>query len=131
MLKNAPLVTVLIAEDISRAKKFYNEKLGLSSPDMPVPEDSAAFECGNGTMLYMYEREGGTKADHTVGTWLVSDIEKTVEDLRAKGVSFEQYDLPNLKTDERGIAVSEEGGARSAWFKDTEGNILSITEIPS
>jgi predicted enzyme related to lactoylglutathione lyase len=128
MLANAPVMAILPAVDIKRAKKFYGEKLGLRSPDMPVPEDGAAFVSGDGTMLYMYEREGGTKADHTVGGWLVEDIEDAVEKLRERGVVFERYDLPGLKTDERGIA--ESGGAKSAWFRDTEGNILALTEMP-
>jgi hypothetical protein len=78
-------------------------------------------------MLYPYEREGDTNADHTVAGWLVEDVEKTVEELRDKGVVFELYDMPGLKTDERGIA--ESGPTKSAWFKDSEGNILSIIEL--
>jgi predicted enzyme related to lactoylglutathione lyase len=128
MLKDAPVAAILPAVEIQRAKKFYSEKLGLRSADMPVPADGAAFECGDCTLLYLYERAGGTKADHTVAGWLVEDIEQVVEDLRGRGVIFEEYDMPGLKTDERGIA--EGGGARSAWFKDTEGNILAITETP-
>lgn len=127
MLREARMAAILPAVDIERARKFYSEKLGLPTPDMPVPEDGAVFESGGGTMLYLYEREGGTKADHTVAGWLVEDLEKTVKELRENGVVFEQYDMPGLKTDERGIA--EAGGARSAWFKDTEGNILAITEM--
>jgi predicted enzyme related to lactoylglutathione lyase len=129
MLKEARVAAILPAVDIKRARRFYSETLGLPTPDMPVPEDGAAFESGDCTMLYLYEREGGTKADHTVAGWLVEDIEKTVKELRENGVVFEQYDMPGLKTDERGIA--EGGGAKSAWFKDTEGNILAITEIPT
>jgi catechol 2,3-dioxygenase-like lactoylglutathione lyase family enzyme len=129
MLKSAPLAAILPATDIQRARKFYSEKLGLPSPDMPVPEDGAVFESGNCTLLYLYERADGTTADHTVAGWLVEDVEKAVEELRERGVVFEQYDRPDLKTDERGIA--ESGGAKSAWFKDTEGNILAITQIPA
>jgi predicted enzyme related to lactoylglutathione lyase len=120
-------MAILAVVDVERAKTFYREKLGLRPSDMPVPADSALFEGGDGTWLYVYEREGGTKADHTVAGWLVDDVEETVEDLRARGVVFEQYDMPGLKTDERGIA--EIGGAKTAWFKDSEGNILAITEM--
>jgi predicted enzyme related to lactoylglutathione lyase len=127
MLKEARVAAILPAVDIKRAKRFYSEKLGLPTPDMPVPEDGAAFVSGDRTMLYLYERENGTKADHTVAGWLVEDVEKAVDELREKGVVFERYDMPGLKTDERGIA--ESGGAKSAWFKDTEGNILAITEL--
>jgi len=127
MLRDARVAAILPAVDIERAKKFYLEKLGLRSAHIPVPEDGAAFECGDGTMLYLYERESGTKADHTVAGWLVEDVERAVEELRERGVVFEQYDVPGLKTDERGIAKNGEG--RSAWFKDTEGNILAIAEM--
>jgi predicted enzyme related to lactoylglutathione lyase len=118
---------MLVATDIERAKKFYSEKLGLRSPELPIPEDGAAFVSGDGAMLYLYQREDGTKADHTQAGWMVEDLEQTMAELREKGVSFEQYDMPGLKTDERGIAESE--GNRSAWFKDTEGNILALVEM--
>jgi catechol 2,3-dioxygenase-like lactoylglutathione lyase family enzyme len=128
MLANAPVSAILVATDIERAKKFYIGNLGLRLVETSgSPEDGAMFKSGDGTMLYLYEREGGTKADHTVAGWLVADIEKAVEGLSERGVVFEQYDMPGLKTDERGIAV--EGPAKSAWFKDTEGNILAITEL--
>lgn len=127
MLADAPIQAILVAADIERAKKFYVEKLGLQPVDAPLPEDGAAFESGKGTWLYMYEREGGSRADHTVAGWMVDDVETAVAELRKRGVVFQQYDVPGLKTDERGIAVS--GPAKSAWFKDTEGNILAVTEM--
>jgi predicted enzyme related to lactoylglutathione lyase len=127
MLGNAPMAAMLVATDLERATEFYSEKLGLRSAHMPVPEDGAAFVSGDGGMLYLYEREDGTKADHTQVGWMVEDVEEAVAQLREKGIVFEQYDMPGLKTDERGIA--ESGGARSAWFKDTEGNILALVEM--
>jgi len=127
MLRNAPVSAILPAADIERAKAFYMEKLGLRSINVPG-EGMASFECGDGTMLNLYEREGGTKADHTVAGWLVDDIEKTVDELSERGVVFERYEMPGMETDERGIAESD--GMKGAWFKDTEGNILSLAEIP-
>jgi catechol 2,3-dioxygenase-like lactoylglutathione lyase family enzyme len=127
MLANAPVSAILVAEDINRAMRFYVEKLGLRPVELPgVPEDSALFGCGDGTMLYVYEREGGSKAEHTVAGWRVDDIEIAVAELRQAGVVFEQYEMAGLKTDARGIA--ESGGVKSAWFKDSEGNILAISE---
>jgi catechol 2,3-dioxygenase-like lactoylglutathione lyase family enzyme len=127
MLADAPIQAILVAADIERAKKFYVEKLGLKPVDAPLPEDGAAFESGKGTWFYVYERGAGSKADHTVAGWMVDDVEKAVAELRERGVEFERYDMPGLKTDERGIAVS--GPAKSAWFKDSEGNILAVTEM--
>jgi catechol 2,3-dioxygenase-like lactoylglutathione lyase family enzyme len=127
MLKDAPLAAILPAKDIERAKRFYRDKLGLRPAEMVVPPDSAVF-VSDGAMLYVYERPGGTKADHTVAGWMVANLEKTMEALRERGVVFERYDMPGLKTDERGIA--EQAGMKGAWFKDSEGNILSISEVP-
>ncbi|MGD2157411.1 MAG: VOC family protein [Anaerolineales bacterium] len=127
MLKDSPVSAILPAEDIERAKKFYTEILDLQSVDTSFP-GTASFKCGDGTMLYLYEREGGTKADHTVAGWVVDDVEKAVDMLSERGLEFEQYDLPGLKTDERGIA--ESNGMKGSWFKDSEGNILSFTELP-
>lgn len=126
MLRDVPVMAILPAEDIDRARAFYAEKLGLRLADDPLVGDDLLFEGGDGTKLYVYKKEGGTKADHTVAGWLVEDVEEAVNDLREKGVVFETYDMPGLKTDERGIA--ELGGVQGAWFKDTEGNILGITE---
>ncbi len=127
MLRDARIMAILPAVDIERAKAFYTEKLGLRPADGPTVGGDAAFEGSDGTLLYVYEREAGTKAEHTAAGWMVSDIETVVDQLRDRGVEFEQYDLPSLKTDERGIA--ELAGSRTAWFKDTEGNILAINEF--
>jgi catechol 2,3-dioxygenase-like lactoylglutathione lyase family enzyme len=126
MLANSPVAAILPAVDLERAKKFYEEKLGLRPIDAPGP-GGAMFECGQGTQLYLYQRDTATKADHTVAGWQVENIEEVVRALRERGVVFEQYDLPSLKTDEHGIATM--GPTKSAWFKDTEGNILSIGEF--
>jgi catechol 2,3-dioxygenase-like lactoylglutathione lyase family enzyme len=127
MLRDAPVVAILPAADIERAKRFYLETLDLRRADVPAPGNDVIFECGEGTLLYIYEREAGTKADHTVAGWLVEDVEEAVEELGERGVVFERYDMPGLKTDERGIA--EIDGDKTAWFKDPEGNILAITEM--
>lgn len=88
--------------------------------------DGALFEAGRGSQLYLYQR-APTKADHTAATFTVENIEQVVDDLAARGVVFEQYDMGELKTDARGIATF--GPIKSAWFKDTEGNILGIVSM--
>jgi len=125
MLANSRVAAILPAVDLARAKEFYEKKLGLLLVDTPVA--GAMFEGGQGTVLALYPRETPTKADHTVAGWVVDDIEAVVDALRKRGVVFEQYDMPGMKTDERGIATL--GPGKSAWFKDTEGNILSIFEV--
>ena len=129
MLSNAPIMTILPAADIDRAQAFYADTLGLPTPDMPVPGDAALFECGEGTLLYIYHVPQGTQAEHTVAGWMVQDFDTTMRDLRERGITFERYDMPNLKTDDHGVA--EMDGAQVAWFKDSEGNILSITSMPA
>lgn len=125
MLNNSPIRPTIPVADLNRAKKFYEITLGLK----PVPDDNnettpgiAVFECGNSTLIELYER-GPSKADHTVATFEVSNIEEEVNVLRGKGVNFEEYDMPEIKT-QNGIAT--QGSMKAAWFKDSEGNILCI-----
>ncbi len=124
MLSSAQLVTVFPAVDLDRAKKFYTEKIGLR-----VSEEFSSgiiFESEDrGYNIYIYKR-GPTKADHTVASFIVDDVEKEVKDLKEKGVVFEEYDLPQTKTVD---SIATSGEMKSAWFKDTEGNIISVTSM--
>jgi len=124
MLTNAMVAPTLPAVDIKRARKFYEEKLGLKVV-MEDPSPGIMIQCGQGTMLYVYQR-AATKADHTVASFKVDDLEAEVKELKAKGVKFEEYNLPGMKT-VNGIATM--GKMKAAWFKDTEGNILGITQM--
>jgi predicted enzyme related to lactoylglutathione lyase len=121
MLGSYPVAATLPAVDIKRATKFYTEVLGLKAKELG--EGAVLFEAGNGTQIFMYQR-GATKAEHTAASFYVDDIDKVVDGLIAKGVTFEQYDMGDLKTDARGIAAV--GPSKAAWLKDTEGNILSL-----
>jgi len=120
MLANFRAVATLPAVDIERARKFYEGKLGLKAAE--ANENELRYECGMGTVIYLYKR-GATKADHTALAFLVDNLEQEVKELRARGVVFEEYDLPGLKT-VNGIA--ELGTEKAAWFKDSEGNILGV-----
>ena len=128
MLGNFPITPSLPVTDLNRARRFYEDKLGLkpewSHADMPFPD--VMYRCGGGTMLYIYQRSTPTKADHTTCAWKVDDIEKEMRELRAKGIMFEEYDMPGLKTT-NGIATW--GKDKSAWFKDPDGNILSLAQM--
>lgn len=127
MLTNAPVVPQIPVVDFNRAVRFYQDTLGLA-PMMVVNEAGiATFACGGGTQLMLYQR-GPTTADHTVAAFVVEDVEQSVRDLAARGVTFEQYDYPELKTDAQGIA--QMGPGKVAWFKDTEGNILAVGTAP-
>ena len=122
MLTKTAVAPTLPAVDLARARKFYEGVLGLRVAR--ATNGSIWFESGKGTNLLLYEREA-TKADHTAAGFLVGDVEKTVRDLRKRGVVFEEYDLPGIKTVD-GIATLED--QKAAWFKDTEGNILALAQ---
>ncbi len=129
MLSNSKIAPTLPVVDLKRARRFYKETLGLKI-NMEDPY-GVMFESEDGSMLYIYQR-GQTKADHTVVSFGVKDVESEVKELRRKGIKFEEYDIPemSLKT-VNGIAswTGEEWETKSAWFKDTEGNILGVTQM--
>ncbi|MCE7946551.1 MAG: VOC family protein [Chloroflexi bacterium CFX4] len=120
MLANYNLTPTIPAADLGRARRFYERVLGLT----PVQEsaDGIIYRCGQ-TELLLYPTTNAGTAQHTLMAWMVDDIEAVVAHLRAQGVVFEEYDFPNLKT-VNGIA--ELASERSAWFKDSEGNILAV-----
>ena len=122
MLGSSKVAATIPAVDIQRAEEFYTRVLGLSVALRPQ-EGVLILEAGAGSQIMIYEREA-TKAEHTAATFEVKDLERVVDDLAAKGVQFEQYDFDDFKTDERGIAEME--GAKMAWLKDPEGNILAL-----
>jgi len=123
MLGSSPVYCTMPAVDIQRAKEFYTQKLGLKFIEIPGADTGAMFEAGDGTRIILYEREA-SKAEHTAATFSVDDVEVIVDGLTARGVVFEQYDLDEIKTDQRGIAVL--GNIKAAWFYDSEGNIIGI-----
>ena len=126
MLSNSMVYPILPAVDIKRARKFYEEKLGLKVV-MEDPSPGIMLQCGQGTMMYVYQR-AATKADHTVASFKVDNVEAEVKELKSKGVKFEDYDLPKM-----GIktvnSIATMGNMKGAWFKDTEGNILSLVQM--
>jgi catechol 2,3-dioxygenase-like lactoylglutathione lyase family enzyme len=128
MLKNGRVATRLPAQNLERARAFYAEKLGLE----PVEERKGGlrYVCAAGEFA-LFESTGTASGAHTQMGWEVDDIEATVRELRARGVVFEEYDLPGLKTvggiaDIEGNYPSKGSGERGAWFRDSEGNMLGI-----
>lgn len=110
-------------DDISKAKEFYGQTLGLN-----VTEEHGMLqlEIANGSKVLVYPKPNHTPATYTILNFPVSNIEQTVDDLTDAGVVFEKYDSEYLKTDERGIM--RQGGPLIAWFKDPAGNILSVLD---
>jgi len=122
MLSTAPIRAYIPVSDVSRARKFYEEKLGLK----PKQEFAGGviYECG-GYEVFMYPTPNAGTSKASQAFWQVTDVEAEVADLKARGVKFEEYDLPGMKM-ENSIATG--GGAKTAWFKDTEGNIMAISQ---
>ena len=128
MLTNAKIHPTLPAVDLDRAKKFYEGTLGLKVI-MEDPSPGVLLQAGEGSTIYIYERTA-TKADHTVAGFSVKDVEATVKGLKTKGVVFEDVDDPGLKTVESIATMTTPAGEfKGAWFKDTEGNILAVTNM--
>ena len=121
MLGNSAAIATIAVKDIQRAKKFYEEALGLTP--LPSPQKEVAnYQTGNSKILVYKSQFAGTNKA-TVATWELSDVESVVSQLKSKGVRFEHYDLPGmtLKGD-----VHTAGGFKAAWFKDPDGNILAL-----
>ena len=126
MLNDKPVYAYLPVKDVERARSFYEGKLGFK----PKHEEGGgvSYEFGGGTAAFLYPTPfaGTNKASQLF--WTVEDVEREVAELKAKGVVFEEYDLPDMKTKE-GIASA--GGGKAAWFKDPEGNILALIQSPT
>jgi predicted enzyme related to lactoylglutathione lyase len=125
MLNDSKVTANIPAGDIMRARDFYADKLGLT-PATELPGEVLIYRTAGGTEFQVYRTEYAGQAGHTIAQWHVADIESEVRDLKAKGVSFEVYDMPGVRWD--GEIASMEGMGRAAWFKDSEGNILCIDE---
>jgi catechol 2,3-dioxygenase-like lactoylglutathione lyase family enzyme len=127
-LDRGDVATRLPAQDLERARRFYEEKLGLK----PVEERPGGllYRSGSGHFV-LFQSAGKPSGSHTQMAWTVSDLAATVSELRARGVVFEEYDVPGLTTVD-GIATiagnypSKGTGELGAWFKDSEGNLLGI-----
>ena len=123
-IASAHVYPVLPAEDLTRARSFYHDTLGFEVHDMPETHQFM-IRAGEGTGLVVYET-GHTKAEHTVATLVVDDLVATMSELSSRGVKFEEYDLPNVKTVN---GVADLGDEKSAWFTDSEGNIISLAHM--
>jgi len=123
MLQKSPMYAYIPVKDVGRARQFYEQKLGFR----PRREDAGGvvYEFGERTACFMYPTLNAGTSKASQAFWQVDDIEREVADLKARGVKFEEYALPGMKM-ENGIATA--GGAKAAWFKDSEGNILALVQ---
>jgi len=123
MLTNSPIVPYIPVADMARARKFYEGKLGLKPREEYA--GGVIYECGNGSWVFMYPSAGAGTSKASTAFWAVDDVAAEVADLKAKGVVFEEYNMPGIKTVN---SIATGGGAKTAWFKDSEGNILAVSQ---
>jgi catechol 2,3-dioxygenase-like lactoylglutathione lyase family enzyme len=123
-LAASQITTMLPVRDLGRARRFYEDCLGLE-PVGAKPDGKFVYRCG-GTELALFPKPEGTKAEHTALSFRVDDIRTAIAELQDRGVTFADYDLPGLKTVEHVCVL---GSEKAAWFVDPEGNILCLHEV--
>ena len=124
MISNAHLTVILPVVDVSRATGFYRDRLGLKDLG-DEPSGNHVLLTGTGTQIALMPAEEGAQSGHTVLSFEIENIARQIKDLEGRGVTFLDYDLPDLKTTDH-VAVM--GAEKAAWFADTEGNILCLHE---
>ena len=122
MLKDSPICAYIPVSDVPRARKFYEEKVGLEPREEYA--GGVIYECG-GTEVFLYPTPNAGTSKASQAFWSVDDVEAEVAQLKSRGVKFEEYDMPGI-TMKNSIATG--GGAKTAWFKDTEGNIMAVSQ---
>ena len=125
MLQKSPMYPYIPAKDMKRARQFYEQKLGFR----PKQEfaGGVVYEFGDHTSCFMYPTPNAGTSSASQAFWQVDDVEREVAELKAKGVTFEEYDTPDIKTDH---GIASDGGTKAAWFKDSEGNIMAVIQTP-
>lgn len=123
MLKSAPIRAYIPVSDMARARKFYENTVGLEPKR--AHEYAVVYVCGGAEVfMYLTPNAGTSKASQAF--WQVDDVEAEVTELKSRGVKFEEYDMPGIAMKN---SIATGGGAKTAWFKDTEDNIMAITQV--
>ena len=123
MLNTAPIRAYLPASDVTRARRFYEQIVGLKPKEEYA--GGVVYDCGGASEAFLYPTRNAGTSKASQAFWQVRDVEAEVAELKSRGVKFEEYDFPGM-TMKNSIATA--GGAKTAWFKDSEGNILAISQ---
>ena len=123
MVADRKVSAVLCSADLARSQEFYEQKVGLTLSPGTI-HNHLLFQCGDGTTLLIYGRPTPNQADHTQVRFWSADVQADVRELSARGVVFEDYDFPALKTVDH--VARTPGIGKSAWFKDPDGNTLAL-----
>jgi catechol 2,3-dioxygenase-like lactoylglutathione lyase family enzyme len=124
-LRGCRVQALMAVSDLDRARGFYEDQLMLVPGEQE--EEAVRYPCADGSAIGIYlSPENAGRSPATIAGWFVDDLDRTMEELASRGVVFEQYDQPGLKTDEQG--VFDAGRFRAAWIKDPDGNTIALTE---
>ena len=123
MLQNFPMYAYIPAKDVARARQFYESKLGFRAKEEVA--GGVIYEFKDKTACFLYPTPNAGTSLASQAFWQVEDIEREVSELKARGVVFEEYDVPGERSPS-GVVTA--GGAKAVWFKDSEGNILAIIQ---
>ena len=123
MLQKFPLYAYIPAKDVTRARRFYEEKLGFK-PGKELA-DGVTYTFADRTACFLYPTPNAGTSKASQAFWQVEDVEREVAELKKRGVKFEEYDSPGMKTVN---SILTAGGAKAAWFKDSEGNTLALIQ---
>ena len=123
MLQDSPLYAYIPARDMARARKFYEEKVGLKATQQT--NGGVVYAFGKGTAAFLYPTPNAGTSQASQAFWSVADVDREIEALKARGVVFEHYDMPGERSPAGAITA---GGAKAAWFKDSEGNIMALIQ---
>lgn len=123
MLQDSPMYAYIPAKDLARARQFYEVKLGFKPKEETAGGVIYVFAQGTACFLYPTPNAGTSQASQAF--WSVADVDREIEALKARGVVFENYDIPGAKSAAGAITA---GGAKAAWFKDSEGNIMALIQ---
>jgi predicted enzyme related to lactoylglutathione lyase len=124
LFRDTPAFSGFSVNDIQKAREFYGETLGLDVTDGGM--GTLKVNVAGGSSIFVYPKPNHTPASFTILNFQVDDIDKAVDELTARGVKFEHYNMPEMKQDKKGIARGN--GPNIAWFTDPAGNILSVLE---
>lgn len=123
MLQDFPMYAYIPARDLKRAREFYEKKVGLRAKE--ETNGGVVYEFAGGTACFLYPTENAGTSKASQAFWSVKDVDGLVAKLKAKGVVFEDYDIPGSRSPQGAVTA---GGAKAAWFKDSEGNIMALIE---
>lgn len=123
MLTDCRAIATIPVSDVARVRPFYVDTLQLKVTE--ERDDELRFECGQGTSFGVFVSQGRASGSHTQMTFMCEDIEAEVASLRARGVEFEEFDMPGAQSRD---GIYELAGERGAWFRDPEGNLFAVAQ---